>query len=130
MGKVFLLSNDDFGMESMLEIFIHETEEMLEDLDNILLESERARSITEENINTIFRITHTIKGSAAMMNFNSISSLAHSVEDVFYILREDPAKLSLVFDSIFDLVFQASDYFKKELVALQSDNYQIGRAHV
>ncbi len=124
MGKVFLLSNDDFGMESMLEIFIHETEEMLEDLDNILLESERARSITEENINTIFRITHTIKGSAAMMNFNSISSLAHSVEDVFYILREDPAKLSLVFDSIFDLVFQASDYFKKELVALQSDNYQ------
>ena len=81
MGKVFLLSNDDFGMESMLEIFIHETEEMLEDLDNILLESERARSITEENINTIFRITHTIKGSAAMMNFNSISSLAHSVED-------------------------------------------------
>ncbi len=124
MGKVFLLSNDDFGMESMLEIFIHETEEMLEDLDNILLESERARSITEENINTIFRITHTIKGSAAMMNFNSISSLAHSVEDVFYILREDPAKLSLVFDSIFDLVFQASDYFKKELEALQSDNYQ------
>ena len=41
------MSNDDFGMESMLEIFIHETEEMLEDLDNILLESERARSITE-----------------------------------------------------------------------------------
>jgi two-component system chemotaxis sensor kinase CheA len=113
-------------MESMLEIFIHETEEMLEDLDNILLESERAKSITEDNINTIFRITHTIKGSAAMMNFNNISSLAHSVEDVFYILREDPTKLSLVFDSIFDLVFQASDYFKKELEALQSDNYQEG----
>lgn len=110
----------------MLEIFIHETEEMLEDLDNILLESERAKSITEDNINTIFRITHTIKGSAAMMNFNNISSLAHSVEDVFYILREDPTKLSLVFDSIFDLVFQASDYFKKELEALQSDNYQEG----
>lgn len=120
------MSNDDFGMESMLEIFIHETEEMLEDLDNILLESERAKSITEDNINTIFRITHTIKGSAAMMNFNNISSLAHSVEDVFYILREDPTKLSLVFDSIFDLVFQASDYFKKELEALQSDNYQEG----
>ena len=126
MGKVFLLSNDDFGMESMLEIFIHETEEMLEDLDNILLESERAKSITEENINTIFRITHTIKGSAAMMNFNNISSLAHSVEDVFYILREDPSKLSLVFDSIFDLVFQASDFFKKELEGLQGGNYQEG----
>ena len=110
----------------MLEIFIHETEEMLEDLDNILLESERAKSITEENINTIFRITHTIKGSAAMMNFNNISSLAHSVEDVFYILREDPSKLSLVFDSIFDLVFQASDFFKKELEGLQGGDYHEG----
>lgn len=117
------MSNDEFGMESMLEIFIHETEEMLEQLDNILLESERAKSITEENINSIFRITHTIKGSAAMMSFNNISSLAHSVEDVFYILRENPAKLSIVFNSIFDLVFQASDFFKKELEGLQRENY-------
>ncbi len=120
------MSNDDFGMESMLEIFIHETEEMLESLDNILLESERAKSITEENINTIFRITHTIKGSAAMMNFTNISSLAHSVEDVFYILREDPSKLALVFDSIFDLVFQGSDFFKKELEGLQGGDYHEG----
>lgn len=117
------MSNDDFGMESLLEVFIHETEGMLEQLDNILLESERAKSITEENINTIFRITHTIKGSAAMMNYNGISSLAHSVEDVFYILRENPAKLSLVFSSIFDLVFQASDFFKKEMESLQNGDY-------
>lgn len=117
------MSTDDFGMESMLELFIHETEEMLEQLDNILLESERAKSITDENINSIFRITHTIKGSAAMMSFNKISSLAHSVEDVFYILRENPSKLSVVFNSIFDLVFQASDFFKKELEGLQKGEY-------
>ena len=122
------MSTDDFGMESMLEIFIHETEEMLEQLDNILLESERAKSITEENINSIFRITHTIKGSAAMMSFNNISSLAHSVEDVFYILRENPSKLSVVFNSIFDLVFQASDFFKKELEGLQKGDYVEGDA--
>ena len=120
------MSNDDFGMESLLEVFIHESEEMLEQLDNILLESERAKSITEENINSIFRITHTIKGSAAMMSFNSISSLAHSVEDVFYILRENPANLSVVFNSIFDLVFKASDFFKKELEGLQSGEYAEG----
>lgn len=122
------MTTDDFAMESMLEVFIHETDEMLEQLDEILLDSERARSITEENINSIFRITHTIKGSAAMMSFNTISSLAHTVEDVFYILREDPSKLSIVFDSIFDLVFQASDFFKKELEALQQDGYREGDA--
>lgn len=122
------MSTDDFAMESLLEAFIHETNEMLEQLDEILLDSERARSITDDNINSIFRITHTIKGSAAMMSFNTISSLAHVVEDVFYILRSDPSKLAVVFDSIFDLVFQASDFFKRELECLQGGEYIEGDA--
>ncbi len=117
------MSTDDFVMESLLEAFIHETEEMLEKLDEILLESERAKSITDENINSIFRITHTIKGSAAMMSYNTISSLAHSVEDVFYMLRENPSRLNIVFNSIFDLVFKASDFFKRELEKLQGTEY-------
>ncbi len=113
----------DPGMEAMLETFIHETETMLEQLDEILMDSEREKTISEDNINSIFRITHTIKGSAAMMDFEGISSLAHSVEDVFYIIREAPEKLGLVFDNIFDLLFQASDFFKQELEKLQGDEY-------
>lgn len=122
------MSTDDVVMESLLEAFIHETDEMLEQLDEILLESERAKSITDENINRIFRITHTIKGSAAMMSFNTISSLAHSVEDVFFILRENPSRLNIVFNSIFDLVFKASDFFKRELQGLQNGEYVEGDA--
>ncbi len=122
------MGTDDFVMESLLEAFIHETNEMLEQLDEILLDSERAKSITDENINSIFRITHTIKGSAAMMSFNTISTLAHSVEDVFFILRENPSSLRLVFNSIFDLVFKASDFFKRELERLQDSEYIEGDA--
>ncbi|MFB0920124.1 MAG: chemotaxis protein CheA [Oscillospiraceae bacterium] len=122
------MSTDDFVMESLMEAFIHETNEMLEQLDEILLESERAKSITDENINSIFRITHTIKGSAAMMSFNTISTLAHAVEDVFFILRENPTSLRLVFNSIFDLVFKASDFFKRELEKLQEREYIEGDA--
>lgn len=110
----------DPEMEAMLETFIHETETMLEQLDEIMLESERAKSLTEENINDIFRITHTIKGSAAMMGFNSISNLAHAMEDVFYALREDPAKLGLVFDALFDLMLSSSDFLKEEVEKLQT----------
>ena len=117
------MSTVDAGMEALLEAFIYETNTMLEQLDEILLESERAKNISEENINSIFRITHTIKGSAAMMNYDGISNLAHAVEDVFYIIREDPAKLSLVFDAIFDLVFQASDFFKQEIAKIQEGDY-------
>ena len=111
----------DPGMEVMLETFIHETETMLEQLDEILLESERAKSLSDENINNIFRITHTIKGSAAMMDFDCISNLAHAVEDVFYLLRDEPGKLSLVFDSLFDLILASSDSLKSEVAKIQQD---------
>lgn len=113
------MSYIDPGMRDMLDTFVHETETMLEELDEILLESERARSISADNIGGIFRITHTIKGSAAMMGIDGISNLSHAVEDVFYILRNAPSKLDLVFDTIFDLVFQTSDFLKRELEKLQ-----------
>lgn len=117
------MSTVEPGMEALLDTFIYETNTMLEQLDEILLESEKAKSISEENINSIFRITHTIKGSAAMMGFNGISSLAHAVEDVFYIIREVPSKLSLVYDALFDLVFQTSDFLKREIERVPDDNY-------
>ena len=112
------------GMEAMLDVFVHETDTMLEELDEVLIESEKARNIDDDNINTIFRITHTIKGSAAMMNFEGMSNLAHSIEDVFYILRESPEKLKIVFDTIFDLVFHSSDFLKDELNQIRTGVYE------
>ncbi len=112
------------GMEAMLDVFVHETDTMLEELDEVLIDSEKARNIDDDNINTIFRITHTIKGSAAMMNFEGMSNLAHSIEDVFYILRESPETLKIVFDTIFDLVFQSSDFLKDELNQIRTGVYE------
>jgi two-component system chemotaxis sensor kinase CheA len=114
------------GMEAMLDVFVHETDTMLEELDEVLIVSEKAHNIDDDNINTIFRITHTIKGSAAMMNFEGMSNLAHSVEDVFYILRDNPEKLKVVFDTIFDLVFQSSDFLKDELNQIRTGVYEPG----
>ena len=112
------------GMEAMLDVFVHETDTMLEELDEVLIDSEKAHNIDDDNINTIFRITHTIKGSAAMMNFEGMSNLAHSIEDVFYILRDNPEKLKMVFDTIFDLVFQSSDFLKDELNQIRTGVYE------
>ena len=100
----------DPSMEPMLDVFIYETTTLLDQLDEILLDAEKSKSFSEDNINEIFRIMHTIKGSAAMMDLNGISTLAHSVEDVFFIIREDPARMASISEAIFDLVFQASDF--------------------
>ena len=98
----------DPSMEPMLEVFIYETTTLLEQLDEILLESEKSKSFSEDSINEIFRTMHTIKGSSAMMEFNGISTLAHAVEDVFFIIREDPARLSNVNEALFDQIGRAS----------------------
>ena len=116
----------DPSMVPMLEVFIYETTTLLNQLDEILLEAEKEKILTEDNINEIFRTMHTIKGSAAMMGLTGISTLAHRVEDMFFIIREDQSKMG---DHnrghIFDLLFQASDFFKAEVDAIQQgDQYQ------
>ena len=110
----------DPSMEPMLDVFIYETTTLLDQLDEILLDAEKSKSFSEDNINEIFRIMHTIKGSAAMMDLNGISTLAHSVEDVFFIIREDPARMASISEAIFDLVFQASDFLKDEVECVQN----------
>lgn len=108
------------GMEAMLDMFIFETNTLLEQLDEILLRTEQSNSFTDEDINEIFRIMHTVKGSAAMMGFENLSHLAHKAEDLFFIVRENPKIISDI-SSIYDLVFNASDFFKAEIELLQGD---------
>lgn len=110
----------DPSMEPMLEMFIYETTTLLDQLDEILLESEKSKNLSSDSINEIFRVMHTIKGSSAMMDLGSISTLAHAVEDVFFIIREDPTRLEPVSEALFDLVFQASDFLKAEVESVQN----------
>ena len=43
----------------------------------------------QDDINEIFRIMHTIKGSSAMMEFSTLATVAHRIEDSFFIIREN-----------------------------------------
>ena len=110
----------DPSMEPMLDTFIYETTTLLDQLDQILLDSEKSKSFSSDSVNEVFRIMHTIKGSAAMMDLDGISTLAHAVEDVFFILREDTSRLALGGEALFDVVFQASDFLKSEVDSVQN----------
>lgn len=108
------------GMENMADMFVFETGDLLEKLDEILMRTEQEDSISSDDINEIFRTMHTIKGSAAMMSMHNMSTLAHSVEDLFYIIREDP---TVKYDkpALYELLFSASDNLKSELDSLYDD---------
>ena len=109
------------GMEAMVDVYIFETTGLLEQLDEILLRTEQANEFKEDDINEIFRIMHTVKGSSAMMGFENLQQLAHKGEDMFFIIRENPEKVKDI-GFVYDLVFQMSDLFKAEIEAIQNDD--------
>ena len=129
MKRVIFMDTIDASMESMLEMFIFETTGLLEQLDEIMLSSEKDGSFSEESINEIFRIMHTVKGSAAMMGLETLSTVAHKVEDMFFIIREDPSIIDKHSSSLFDIIFKASDFMTGELDKIQSgDSYESANA--
>jgi two-component system chemotaxis sensor kinase CheA len=114
------MSKIESGMESMIDMYIFETNTLLEQLDEILLKTEEAQTFTDEDINEIFRIMHTVKGSSAMMGFDELQYLAHKGEELFFIIREKPGQLDDV-SFIYDLVFRMSDLFKAEVELIQGE---------
>ncbi len=111
------------GSDSILDAFLYETNTLLEQLDSIVLTAEQQDSFSQEDINTIFRIMHTIKGSSAMMEYNSLMTIAHRAEDLFAIIRDKtmdvvPEELR---PELFDLLFQTIDFFRQELEHIENE---------
>jgi two-component system chemotaxis sensor kinase CheA len=104
----------DNTKESLLDLFIFETSQNMEQLEKIVLDHEKTSKFTNEAINEIFRVMHTIKGSAAMMMFDNISAVAHNVEDLFYLIREHSTAL-IDYNEVPDLVFECLDFIRAEL---------------
>ncbi|WP_026882778.1 chemotaxis protein CheA [Clostridium akagii] len=114
------MSEDGSSREPMLEIYLFEATQLMEQLEEISIECEKNKKIGTEAINEIFRIMHTIKSSSAMMMFNNISVLAHSMEDLFYFIRENK-EASIDFENLFDLVLSGIDFIKGEVSKIEND---------
>ena len=107
----------------MLEAYLFEMHSLLEQLDDLVLAAEEAHTFSQDDVNEIFRIMHTIKGSSAMMEFNSLMTIAHRIEDLFFVIREktmDAISEDLK-PEMFDLIFQSIDFFREEIEKVESN---------
>lgn len=121
--------SDNYTNESMLDLFLFESNQNIEQLEKIILSSEKADCLTSEEINEIFRIMHTIKGSSAMMFFYNISSLSHAIEDLFYYIRENKPQ-NIDYQILFDLVLEDIDFIKTELEKITNNGLPDGDATI
>lgn len=112
----------DSNMEGMLDTYLLETDSLLDKLDEMLIADEKVGDFSTDDVNEIFRIMHTIKGSSAMMEFESISTIAHHIEDLFFVIRDKgidfltPAQKA----DLFDLMFKSEDYLRGEIEKVKS----------
>lgn len=92
-------------MSQYLEIFIEETREHLQILNQSLLQVEK-NPRDKLMLNEIFRVAHTLKGMSGTMGFNRMSRLTHDMEDVLHALRNDETKIT---PGLIDLLFKCLD---------------------
>ncbi|MBL8396968.1 MAG: chemotaxis protein CheA [Candidatus Accumulibacter sp.] len=85
--------SDFAGMEDLLQDFLQEAGDLLSDVDNKLVDLERAPKDLRL-LNDIFRGFHTIKGGAGFLNAVELVSLCHLTENLFDRLRNGELNLT------------------------------------
>lgn len=92
-------------MSQYLEIFIDETKEHLQSLNQSLLQLEQNPEDTSV-LNEIFRVAHTLKGMSGTMGFTKMAKLTHDMENVLQALRNNQIKAT---SKLVDLLFKCLD---------------------
>ena len=112
------MSNND-----ILDMYIYETNTLLEQLESIVLDAEKENTFSQDNVNEIFRIMHTIKGSSAMMEFDTLARVSHRIEDMFFLIREGTMSVVKEEDrpALFDVMLRSVDYFREEMEKVEAE---------
>ncbi|GGJ56111.1 two-component system chemotaxis sensor kinase CheA [Anoxybacillus voinovskiensis] len=92
-------------MSQYLEIFIDESKEHLQTINEQLLELEKSPDDLSI-VNEIFRSAHTLKGMSATMGFEDLANLTHQMENVLDGIRNHKI---VVTPELMDVVFRAVD---------------------
>ena len=95
-------------MQELLEDFLIEAFEMIDQMDQDLVELENNPDDLEL-LNKIFRVAHTIKGSGSFLNFDKLTRLTHHMEAVLDKARKGELKIT---PDIMDIILESVDAMK------------------
>ena len=99
MELVFDISQDE------MPIFMAETEDHLQALDEILVRLEQEKN-DHDLLQTVFRAAHTLKGMAGMIGHKRMVSVTHALETVLDGLRKNKLEVN---SALIDLCLEAVD---------------------
>ncbi len=103
-------------LEQYIDIFIEESKEHLQNLNQCLLDYE-TNTEKLETVNEIFRIAHTLKGMSATMGFETIASLTHKMENILDGIRSHKLKTT---PEMVDILFEGLDILEEEVKSIET----------
>jgi len=107
----------DPEMAEIVDSFIVETKEILENLDVDLMELEKNAGDLDL-LNQIFRAFHTIKGTSGFLGLEKLTKVTHRCEDILNKLRKQEIKLN---STIMDAILMSFDKIKSLLVSIENN---------
>jgi len=104
-------------MNEELKLFCEDVDEQLTLMENALIEMQED-GVDDENIGSLFRAMHTIKGTAGMFGFDDVVGFAHIAENLLSEVRDEKVQLT---DDKIDIFLKAKDHTQK-LVDMAVEN--------
>ncbi|MCB1176199.1 MAG: chemotaxis protein CheW [Leptospiraceae bacterium] len=93
--------------EELLKEFISESLESIESAETTLLEMEGEFDL--EKLHSIFRTFHTVKGNSGMFQLESIKTLAHEMESILDLLKNQKIELT---KELIDILLESIDLLR------------------
>ncbi|MCM3003752.1 chemotaxis protein CheA [Priestia koreensis] len=103
-------------LNQYLEVFIEESKEHLQNVNDQLLELEKQPD-NLTIVNEIFRSAHTLKGMSATMGFEDLANLTHKMENVLDAIRNHKLQPS---SQILDVLFASVDDLEAMVESISS----------
>lgn len=104
--------------ESLLQDFLTESAELIDQLDGDLVRLESADENEQAELcNSCFRALHTIKGAASFLALTAVTEFAHAAEDALNALRKGEAQITA---SIMDVLLQSADVVRNQVETLSN----------
>ncbi|MBP9706862.1 MAG: response regulator [Oligoflexales bacterium] len=110
------MNEESFALE-LQNTFLAEAQEMLEETETAFMQIE-ADPDDAGKIDKIFRLVHTLKGSAHVAGFTELGSFAHTFETLLSSLRERKIRVNT---AVVDVLLAGNDCLKQFVNALKQD---------
>jgi two-component system chemotaxis sensor kinase CheA len=107
-------------MNQYMEIFIDESKEHLQSMNQVLLELENNMADVQP-VNEIFRVAHTIKGMSGTMGFTKVADLTHEMENVLHLVRTKEIEVNTY---IIDILFECFDSLENQITHIEEHSVE------